>query len=482
MRVFGKAIIFLGASLFVILALRELQQRHLDPLAAADRTSASPLQSTRPGEDADRPICGLRDDKKVHIPSNWESFAPPPAGQSYIDPVFGCSLKRLTDSSKDENAWDGKHVAFMNYYSSLTAINASDTMLFIVSNDGIWRIKDVNGKVIIPPSKMPAFGGHPIWAAFDGNIFYFASKNSLYEATVRGTYVKTRALHVFDEYRGIVSPDAADLSQDGDHIALVGQTSNNTLDVFVWSLSKQAKTSVYTTSCAFNGTIDIAAQPGCIHKLQLTADNLLDIQFTEDGAGPEQGLRLWNGSALVPLQNKTSHYDTGYDLNLNSVFVTQNNGKSLPNLTNACSSGWGIDVRLLHKLQSATCLLDHQPYWHISYRGGPSQPWVAVSFFDSRIPGPELFSKDSNYRMPTLSNWQLYEGELLLVRIDGAEIYRLAHTRSRSIESYWAQPHAAISRDGKYVVLTSNMAFSNGCPVDMHVANECSDVYLVKVR
>jgi len=61
MRVFVKAIIFLGASLFVILALRELQQRHLDPLAAADRTSASPLQSTRPGEGEDRGVGSRRD-------------------------------------------------------------------------------------------------------------------------------------------------------------------------------------------------------------------------------------------------------------------------------------------------------------------------------------------------------------------------------------------------------------------------------------
>ena len=482
MRVLGKAIVFLSASMLAVLALRDLQRHHSNRLALADANLRSPLSSTRRNEDLDKPICGLRDDKKIHIPSNWESFTPPPAGQNYVDPVFGCSLKRLTDSSKDEVAWDGKHLAFMNYYSSLTAINASDTMLFVVSNDGSWRIMDVSGKLIIPPTKMPAFGGHPMWDAFDGNIFYFVSRNSLYEAIVRGTHIETRARHTFAEYRGIVSPDAADLSQDGDHIALVGQNANNTLDVFVWSLSKQAKTSAYTTSCTFAGTIDVAVQPGCIHKLQLTADNLLGIQFSEDGSGPEQGLRLWNGSALLALQNKTSHYDTGYDFNLNSVFATQNNGKSLPGLTNACSSGWGIDVRLLHNLRSATCLLDHQPDWHISYRGGPSQPWVAVSFFESRTPGPEFFSKDPNYRPPTTGNWQLYEGELLLARIDGAEVYRMAHTRSRSMESYWAQPHATISRDGKYVILTSNMAFANGCPSEMHVENECSDVYLIKVH
>src|SRR6185312_10621411 len=141
---------------------------------------------------------------------------------------------------------------------------------------------------------------------------------------ISGTSVKPALVHTFGEYKGIVSPDAADLSQDGDHIALVGQNANNTMDVFVWSLSHQAKTSVYTTTCALNADINGAAQPGCVHKLQLTADNLLTIQFLGDGAAAEQGVRLWNGSTLVHLQDKTDHYDSGYDLNGKSVFVASN--------------------------------------------------------------------------------------------------------------------------------------------------------------
>src|SRR6185437_12726587 len=69
------------------------------------------------------PICGKLDDKHIHIPPGWDTFTPPALGQSYVDPVFGCSVKRLTDSSRDETAWDGKHVAFMNYYSTITPMN-----------------------------------------------------------------------------------------------------------------------------------------------------------------------------------------------------------------------------------------------------------------------------------------------------------------------------------------------------------------------
>jgi hypothetical protein len=284
------------------------------------------------------PVCGKADDKQVHIPPDWDSFSPPRAGQSYVDPAFGCAVERLTDSSRDETAWDGKHLAFMHYYSTLSPINASDTMLFVVSNDGNWRIKNVSGGVVIPVAKMPQSSGHPMWDASDGNIYYYAAGNSLYKGSISGTAVKSTMLHAFNEYKGIVSPDAADLSQDGDHIALVGQNANNTMDVLVWSLHNQSKSSVYPTTCTISGNIGGAAQPGCIHKLQLTADNLLTIQFLGDGNGSEQGVRLWNGTKLVHLQDKTDHYDTGYDLNGKSVFIAENNSSTLPGLNHPCAS------------------------------------------------------------------------------------------------------------------------------------------------
>ncbi|PYT52276.1 MAG: hypothetical protein DMG43_12220 [Acidobacteria bacterium] len=251
------------------------------------------------------------------------------------------------------------------------------------------------------------------------------------------------------------------MSQDGDHIALVGQNGSNTMDVFVWSLSKKTKTSTYTTNCKITDVITATQQPGCVHKLQLTANNLLSIQF---------------------LQDATNHYDTGYDLKGNPVFIAANNSRTLSSLKNACPGGWGLDVRQQNNISSAVCLLDKQPAWHVSYRGGASQPWAAISFFDDRKPGPELFSDNKDFREPSSSNWQLYEDEIILARIDGGAIYRLAHARSRSAESYWAQPHAAISRDGKFVAFTSNIAYPNGCPANMHVPNECLDVYLIQVH
>lgn len=425
------------------------------------------------------PICGKLNDGLVHLPTSYDTFTPPATGQSYVDPVFGCTVKRLTNGAA-ETLGDGTHPGLMHYYSTFTAINATDSLVFVVANNGSWAVRDINGNVVVSYSSMPNVSGHPVWDDSNGNVFYYALNNSLYSGTISGSSVASTVSHTFSEYSAITSMDAADLSQDGDHMALVGQNANGTMDIFVWSFSQKAKTSVFTTACT--GTVSGAVQPGCLHKIELSSDNRLTIQFNNDGSAAQQGVRLWTGSTLLHMQDATSHYDTGYDLNGNAIFTGRGNSFTLAGLTNPCPSGWGLDVRGIDNIQSAVCLLDNPPYWHISYRGSASQPWIAISFFDSRTPGPEFFTNDGNYQTISSSNWQLYEGEIVLGKVDGSKVYRLAHARSRSMESYWAQPHAAISRDGKYIIFTSNMAHPNGCPANMHVAGECSDVYMIQIQ
>lgn len=443
--------------------------------------SSSPSTISTAMLDASPPACGRLDDRKVHLPPDWISFVPPDVGKSYVDPVFGCSVKRLTNSSEEERLVGGKHPGLMHFYSTLSPMNANDTLLLIASSNGAWRVKDSNGRLVVASTKMPAMNnGSPLWDASDGNSFYYTLGRTLERGTIKGNSVKTVPVYTFKEYTGIVVPATADLSQDGDHLALVGQNSSNTLDAFVWSLSKRTKTSTYTTACKISSSVTETSEPGCLHKILLTPDNLLAIAFTNNGADPEEGARLWNGNNLLHLQDLTNHMDTGYDLKGKPVFVESGNSHYTPGLTNPCPSGWGLDVRQLKDMPSSVCLLDKQPSWHVSFRGSASQPWVALSFFDDRKPGPELFNSDEKFESPSQTNWQLYEDEIILARIDGGSIYRLAHARSRSAENYWAQPHAAISRDGKYVIFTSNMAYPNGCPSDMLVPGECTDVYLIE--
>jgi hypothetical protein len=93
---------------------------------------------------------------------------------------------------------------------------------------------------------------------------------------------------------------------------------------------------------------------------------------------------------------------------------------------------------------------------------------------------PDYSCFDTTSASHLVSNWQsvwpLYAEELLLVKIDGTSVYRLAHHHSRSAEYYWAQPHAVISRDGKYVLWDSNFDISSTGDANY------ADVYLIKVQ
>jgi len=179
--------------------------------------------------------------------------------------------------------------------------------------------------------------------------------------------------------------------------------------------------------------------------------------------------------------------DTGYDMNGSSVYVESGNSTYTAGITNPCPSGWGLDVRQIYDPASSVCLLDNQPSWHVGYRGNANQPWVGLSFFDTRTPSPEWFDTSTNYAPATSNNWQLYEDEIMMVRIDANNnskyVYRLALGYSRSEEDFYAQPHAAISRDGKYIAFNSNMAFAHtGCPANFQTTTNCTDVYVIKVQ
>ncbi|MGH9575052.1 MAG: hypothetical protein ACRD40_16165, partial [Candidatus Acidiferrales bacterium] len=217
------------------------------------------------------------------------------------------------------------------------------------------------------------------------------------------------------------------------------------------------------------------------------------IQFAGDGSGGQQGNRLWTGSAsMEPIQNSTNHLDAGSDMNGSAVFIEMGNSSTLSGETNPCPSGWGIDVRQVYDTGSAVCLYDIDynnmvEQYHVGYRGNAQQPWVGVSFFDARSSGPEWFDNDSHFTSVTSSNWMPYEDEVDLVRIDANNdakyVYRLARAYSRSAEDFDGQPHAAISRDGRYIAFNSNMAYAHsGCPSNFQTTTNCTDVYVIKVR
>ncbi len=433
------------------------------------------------GGPAGDPVCGVNNDAGPHVPADYTTFVPPPRGGSYVDALTKCTIVRLTDSARNGAA---QH----HYYSTISPINASDTYVMIDDEGWNWSVVETSGRTVIATKDMPSPDGHIVWDAKDGNVFYYASGSSIMKGAIHGNRVAHSTLYKFHEYADITFMDAWDVSEDGDHLIVVGANSAKSMDVFTFSIGKLSKGGVYTTRCA-PPSGSLGNQPGCLHKVQFDGENNILITFNDNGSSGETGAVIWNGQTVSRLQNSTTHFGAGLDANGRDVAILDRYSDG----RDACPRGGGADLMRINPISSISCLLDKN--WaapHIGYGGGPQQPWAVLSFFDNRNPGPEFFDNSKHFAPPTCTQsnnttsgacWFPYESEVVLVRIDAendlAKTYRIAQTRSRSCESYWAQPHASISRDGKSVVFDSNMAFAQkGCG---GITN-CSDVFFVRVR
>lgn len=402
-------------------------------------------------------LCGARDDGLAHPPPRFNDFMPPNKGESYIDPQYGCAVVRLTDAKSQFK------LSVHHEYSTISAVNQNDTRVMLITEWGQGAIVDMAGNVVVEPRDFPAINaGNVPWAIRPSDAFYYTKGNTLYRGLISGHAVKSTALHAFAEYPTVTIPDEEDLSEDGDHLWIVG--------------GKQAF--LYTISTGATGPrVDIGAKDaGCgWHKIQITPSNKMLITWSCNGARIGGGQEIYNtgGTLYWHMFDNSLHTDVGRDLNGNEIAIVDR----IPDTyKDACPSGGGADVIGLDPPHSVFCLVDLN--WassHISYRDS-SQGWVVISLFDQgTCPDYSCFAPQHLHSdWPTA--WRhLYE-EVVLVKIDGSAVVRLAHHRSRSAEYYWAQSRAAISRDGRYVIFDSNMDLQNTG------LNNYSDVYMIKVR
>jgi hypothetical protein len=402
-------------------------------------------------------LCGSRDDGLVHVPPRFNDFTPPGKGESYTDPQYGCVVVRLTDAKSQFK------LAVHHQYATISAINQDDTRVMLITEWGQGAIVDMAGNVVVAPHDFPAINaGNVPWARDAAEAFYYTKGNTLYRGTISGHAVKSNALHVFTTYPSVMIPDQEDLSEDGDHLWIVGGNQ-----AFLYTISSDAT----------GPRVDVGAKDaGCSwHKIQITPSDKMLITWSCNGATTGDGQEIYNtdGTLYWHMFDNSLHTDVGKDLSGNEIAIV---GRIPDSYKDACRHGGGADVIRLDPPHTISCLVDLN--WassHISYRDS-SQGWVAISLFDQgTCPHYSCFAPQ-HLESDWASAWRhLYE-EVILVKIDGSAVLRLAHHRSRSAEYYWAQSRAAISRDGRYVIFDSNMDLQNTG------LNNYSDVYMIKVH
>ena len=369
-------------------------------------------------------------DKKVY------PEPPPPAlpaaGGTFTDPVFKTTLMRVTDAS------DGQ---FNNTnYSYWPNFNKNSTRLYIISN------------------------GKPTLYDFDPVNFRIAGKRALFAATLpNGSRPDSE-----DAIWSGLEPDEM-LCHDGLKLWSynVAKNSYQLLRDFtpeygsglLWQMSRSIDDNVFAftvknSSYQITGYLVWTRAGNKVYRVSTT--DLDEVQIDK------------TGRYLVVKTNQSGHGTIQVrvvDLVTQSVENLIDDAPDYAPGHSDCGRGFVIGAdnwnnRLLYRNLSAP----HIFYSVIDWGNDWSQ-----SGHSSMMEDDDLWILNSSFKANDLPSTGLFKNEIYLIATDGSQrVRRLAHHHSVYRE-YWDTPRATISRDGRFIVFTSNWGSTR------------RDVFIVKV-
>src|SRR5882724_1651787 len=286
-------------------------------------------------------------DAGVYPPVNESIFLPPAVGQSYVDPAFGATVMRISDTLRTPNAADTGSLRFIvQEYSTMSPFNRDNSRILIQHQsyfalyDGTGHyLKDLPMEILAP--------SEPRWSRRDSNTVYYhpISSNQLKRYD---TATDARALvRTFAEYSAISGLGESDLSEDGDHLVLVGDHR----EVFVYEISTDTKGPVLDTTGR-----------GDFDNVYITPDNNVLVSWYADGGGRFQGVELYDRNMRFLRQAATTlaHMDVTRDVNGDEVLVLANAADPQP----VCLNGV-VRVRLADGSQTCLISLDWSLSFHV---------------------------------------------------------------------------------------------------------------------
>jgi hypothetical protein len=373
---------------------------------------------------------------------NYDSFIPPVTGGTYTDPVFGSTIKRVSNALATPNADRGGYLTWIeSEYSTMSPFN-SDNSKFILVHESYYGLYDGSGFYMHDLPLEINSSSEPRWSRKDNATLYYHSGNQLKSYNIASGGINV--IHTFSEYSSISGNGEMDISLDGDHFTLAGDNRY----IFVYQISTDKK---------FN-----AFDPGNVafDSMYITPDNNVIVSWLTSGTARFTGQELFdiNMNFLRQVGHADGHKDVTRDTNGDEVLIWTNSDdpQPIPN----CNNGI-VKIRLANAQQTCLAQLDWSLAVHISAPDGNG-----TVFVDTEAPSnPESGS----------SHWVAYTDELLQVRLDGSGVTRLAHHRSRPVNSYNWQPKLSVSRDGTRLLYASNYDQS----AISGYTTEYSDTYMI---
>lgn len=384
-------------------------------------------------------------DSAIRVPPDYYSFMPPSIGNTYFDPVFGSTIKRMSDATiSPDAAYGAGFLPFISTeYSTMSPFNLDNSRILALhfSYFGLYHgLFDTAGNFIKNLPFPVSASTEPRWSRTNPNLLYFINGNQLKILNVSTDVISV--VHTFTEYTSITGNGESDISFDGDHFVLIG----NHRFVFVYRISSDVSGPAFDTGGrAFD-------------SLYITPDNNVTITWYDRGSARFNGIELFdrNMNFLRQVARAGGHMDVARDTDGEEVLVWTNSNDVLATCPNSV-----VKIRLNTGQQTCLLTLDASLALHIS--GTDNSGWF---FMETYAPS------DPN---PSSADWKPYTNEILQVKLDGTQVRRLAHHRSRPFDAYNYEPRATTSRDGTRIVFTSNYSLQS----ILGYSPLYSDVYLI---
>jgi len=365
-----------------------------------------------------------------------------PVGTPFVDPVFGTTLRRVSNIS-DGGGFETQE------YSQLQAFSSDNAYALLTGSSGyvVRRVSDLS----LVSSLDTAGWNAARWYPPQPHTLIHFDDNS--DTTIRVQLsnvdtLTTTTLFTFPApyERLIVNRSSDELSEDGRWLAGVATRSDGAWVIFAFDIQNRALGAqlpipdLYPDSCAPDPDYG-EIPPDWVGVSPL--GRYLVVQWVRDGTARCSGLETFNlqtGAFVGRVYDGHQHGDLGVQPDGNTEFFMAFE------LYHPNGNLW-LGIRELPGISSVSPPtyvqeLDWGNGEHISCRG-PNGACLVTAGSDPA------------------NGWTAFEAELFLQYTDGG-VLRLAHHRSSSC-GYWVQPRASISRDGRYAIFASDWGRQLDC-------------------
>jgi uncharacterized protein (TIGR03437 family) len=383
----------------------------------------------------------------VEPPPNYDTMAPPGAGDTYVDPVFGSIIQRVSNAlTMTNNASGGNLTWIENEYATMSAFN-NDNSKFILLHESYFGLYNSTGTYLSDLPFEISASSEPRWSRKDLVTLYYHSRNQIKSYNIATGNIAV--VHTFSEYSTISGNGEMDISFDGDHLVYCGDNEF----IFVYQISTNQKFAMFDVGSTIAG-------PTPFDSIYITPQNNVIVSWFTAGTRRNTGQELFdiNMNFLRQVGHADGHKDVTTDTNGDEVLIWTNSDDPQP-ISN-CNNGI-MKSRLADAVQTCLAQLDWSLAVHISAPDGNG-----TVFVDTEAPANP---------QPGAAGWVAYTDEILQVKLDGSGVTRWAQHRSVSTGNYNWEPKLSTSRDGTRLLYASNFDLPaiSGNPV------QYADTYLL---